>query len=91
MDYLPKDYPTRERFENQFVEMATKLAASQTEEGYWSTSLLDFNTFPGKETSGTAFFCNALAWSVNNGLLDKKDYMLHIEKAWKSLTPLVTN
>jgi len=89
MDYLPEDYPTRERFENQFAEMAIKLASIQTEEGYWSTSLLDYNTFPGKETSGTAFFCYALAWGVNNGLLDKKEFMPYIEKAWKSLTDAV--
>ncbi|MFS4467482.1 glycoside hydrolase family 88/105 protein [Maribacter sp. 2210JD10-5] len=89
LDYLPKDYKTRPKFEKQFKEMAEKIAALQTKEGYWPASLLDAKEYPEKETSGTAFFCYALAWGVNNGYLEKDTYHPIIEKSWKSLVEAV--
>ncbi len=89
LDYLPKDYPDRPKFERQFVEMAHRLANIQGPDGHWSTSLLDYASYPGKETSGTAFYCYAFAWGVNNGLLEKEKFMPHITLAWKSLTDAV--
>lgn len=89
MDYMPKEYPNRARYEVLFKEMAAKIAKLQQPDGTWRTSLLDPLSYPSKETSGTAFFCYALAWGVNNGLLDKSTYLPIIEKSWRALVSSV--
>ena len=85
LNELPKDYKTRNEFEKQFKEMAHRIAKLQTKEGFWPSSLLDYEDYPAKETSGTAFYCYAFAWGVNNGLLDKEKFDPYIKKAWESL------
>jgi len=85
LNEMPADYKTRKKFEKQFVEMSKKIAEIQSDGGYWSSSLLAYDDYPAKETSGTAFFCYGLAWGINNGLLSKKKYYPVVEKAWKCL------
>lgn len=41
--------------------------------------------YPTPETSGTAFFTDGLAWSINNGLHDRETYEPVVKKAWLSL------
>ena len=89
LDYLPKDYPSRNKFEKQFVEMAHKIASIQLEDGFWGQSLLDPITYPQKETSGTAFFVYSLAWGINNGFLDREEFLAVIEIGWNSLLDAV--
>jgi len=48
-------------------------------------SLLDPDAFDHGEVSGSGFFTYAMAWGVNNGLLDKGEYTPAIMKAWKGL------
>jgi rhamnogalacturonyl hydrolase YesR len=79
-------YPTRDRYQNQFSTMAATIAALQRPDGYWSASLLDPDSLPNPETSGTALFTYALTWGINNGLLDKTHYQPTITKAWTALT-----
>jgi len=89
LDALDKNDPDRLKFEQQFVQMCTKLAALQMENGYWSQSLLDAKAYPQKETSGTAFFCYAFAWGINQGLLPKEKFMPVLLKGWAALTSAV--
>ncbi len=86
---MPADYPSRPRFNQQFKEMAKKVASLQQPDGTWHASLLDPASFPVKETSGTGFYCYALAWGINNGLLDAQTYAPGVLKAWKALTDCV--
>ncbi|MBB3696637.1 glycoside hydrolase family 88 protein [Flammeovirga yaeyamensis] len=81
---LPKDYPTRDKFVKQYKEMAAMLLKLQDEDGMWRVSLHDPEYLDLGETSGSAFFTYALAWGVNNGLVDKK-YQPNVEKAWIAL------
>src|SRR5205823_7848511 len=71
--------------------MGEKLRALQQPDGLWRPSLLDPEQFPTPETSGTAFFCYALAWGVNNGTLDRKTYLPAVTKAWAGLVGKVTS
>ena len=89
MDNMPKNFPSRKKYESQFMEMAEKVAALQQADGSWHASLLDPETYTEKETSGTGFFCYAMTWGVRNGLLPKDKYMPVIEKAWIALTSAV--
>jgi rhamnogalacturonyl hydrolase YesR len=55
----------------------------------WRASLLDPDAYPGGEVSGSGFNCYALAWGINNKLLDKKEYLPVVKKAWISLSRCV--
>jgi rhamnogalacturonyl hydrolase YesR len=86
---MPKDYPHLLFYENLFKEMSSSFKRIQQPQGYWSSSLLDPTQFSGVETSGTGFICYALAYGINNGYLDKEEYMPVVEKAWKELAESV--
>lgn len=86
---MPADYPQRHRYEALLQEMAARLIEIQAPAGYWYASLLDKEEFDVKETSGTAFFAYAIAWGINNQLLDKDEYLPHVMKAWESLESAV--
>ncbi len=86
---LPEDYPERPFYEELFKEMAERILSLQQADGLWRTSLLDPDSYPGGEVSGSGFFCYALAWGVNNGLLDSKTCKPAIEKCWIALNNCV--
>jgi unsaturated rhamnogalacturonyl hydrolase len=86
---MPEDYSGRKFYEDILRKMATRLLEIQSPEGFWYSSLLDKDEFNIKETSGTAFYCYALAWGVNNGLLEKDKFLTPILKAWKTLVDAV--
>ncbi len=83
--YLPDDYPARERYIAQFREMAKEIASIQGPDGLWRSGLLDPASYPDPEVSGSAFFTYAMAWGINAGLLDRKQYEPVVAKAWKGL------
>ena len=85
LQYLPADYPERPKFRALFLEMAPRVASLQRPDGYWRVSLLDPESFPVPETSGTGFFTYALAWGVNEKLLDRATYEPVILKGWAAL------
>ena len=91
LKYLPKDHPSYIRYEMLFKELAQSLKSCQSGEGYWSPNLADPNDFACKETSGTGFFIYALAYGINNGILDKNEYLPTIEKGWKSLYDAISD
>ncbi len=83
---MPADYPSRPQYIKLFKEMAAKIARIQPDDGLWRPSLLDPGSYPSQESSGSGFFCYALTWGINNGILDRKVYLPVIKKAWKGLT-----
>jgi rhamnogalacturonyl hydrolase YesR len=85
---LPADYPKRAFYEKLYREMMETVVSIQPEDGLWRSSLLDPDAYPHGEASGTGFFCYALAWGINNGLLDKNKYLPAVEKAWVGLNSL---
>lgn len=86
---LPADYKNRDFYVRNFREMAARVASLQQADGLWRASLLDPDSYPGGEASGSGFFCYALAWGVNTGLLDKETYLPVVEKAWVGLNSLI--
>ena len=89
LQYLPDNHPSRPRFEKQFKEMAARILACQQEDGLWRASLLDPASYPLKETSGSGFFTYALAWGVNEGLLERRKFEPAVRKAWSALVACV--
>ncbi len=89
LQYLPVNHPDRPRFEKQFKEMSAKILTCQQPDGLWRASLLDPDSYPLKETSGSGFYTYALAWGVNQGLLDSKTFKPAVIKAWAALVGCV--
>ncbi len=89
LEYLPKDHPARARFEKQFKQMAEKILRCQQADGLWRASLLDPESYPLKETSGSAFYTYALAWGVNEKLLNRTRFEPSVRKAWAALVECV--
>ena len=89
LQYLPMNHPDRPRFEQLFKDMSAKILTCQQPDGLWRASLLDPDSYPLKETSGSGFYTYALAWGVNQGLLDKAQYEPAVRKAWAALVGCV--
>lgn len=91
LQHMPLDYGPREKLVTQYKEMAAKIASIQGKDGLWRSSLLDTEEFPVGESSGSAFFCYALTWGINQGLLPEKTYKKVALKAWKALVKNVND
>jgi len=87
---LPKNYQNREYYVTIYRQMAEKIISLQQADGLWRASLLDPASYPGGEGSGSGFFCYALGWGINNGILNKEKYLPVVQKAWEGLNTLVS-
>ena len=85
LKYLPKAEVHRKEYIADFMMMSKALKARQREDGFWNVSLDDPTNFGGKETTGTSLFVYGIAWGINNGILDKKEYLPVVLKAWNGL------
>ena len=89
LQVLPQDEPSRTFYQDLFVTLATRVAGLQSPDGYWHASLLDPASYPSPETSATGFIVYALAYGVNEGLLDEATFMPVIEKGWQAMIDAV--
>jgi rhamnogalacturonyl hydrolase YesR len=85
LDAMPKDYPSRPKYVEQFKQMASRIATLQGADGLWRTDLLDPVAYPAPEVSGSAFYVYALAWGINRGILDRATYLPIVKKGWQGL------
>src|SRR5271170_1290787 len=85
LQLLPANHPSRARFQRLFQEMAETILGYQQPDGLWHSSLLDPDSYPRKESSGSGFYAYALAWGVNQGLLDGAKFKPAIRRAWTAL------
>ena len=89
LQLLPANHPSRARFQLLFREMAETILTIQQPDGLWRSSLLDPESYPLTETSGSSFYTYALAWGVNQGLLDGTRFKPAIRKTWTALAACV--
>ena len=85
IENFPEHGRDKEKYVNLFKEMMTKIKTIQPSDGLFRASLLDTQSHPIKEASGTAFFTYAAAWGVNNGILSKDEFLPFIKKSWGGL------
>jgi unsaturated rhamnogalacturonyl hydrolase len=83
---LPQNDAHRAEYLAKYRGLAAALKKAQQADGYWTRSLLDPQHAPGPETSGTAFNTFAYLWGINNGLLDKAEFLPTALKGWQYLT-----
>ena len=86
---LPRNNMHRQFYQDLFITLSERIVQLQGKDGYWHASLLDPDSYPSPETSATGFIVYALAYGVNEGLLDKTAFMPVIEKGWKALVKAV--
>lgn len=86
LQHLPTGHPYAQAYRTQLQAMATSLKAIQGADGFWRASLADAALYPNPETTGTAMFTFALAWGVNNGVLDAATYTPVVAAAWNGLS-----
>jgi rhamnogalacturonyl hydrolase YesR len=91
LEELPVNYAGRDFYITLFMEMAARLKELQQEDGLWRASLLDPDSYPGGEVSGSGFDCYAMAWGINNGILDRETYLPVVKKAWIGLNKCIQN
>lgn len=85
LELIPKDEIHRKEYIEDLRAMANALIKVQREDGFWNASLHDPNNYGGKETTGTSLFVYAMAWGVNNGILNEKTYKPVIANAWNAI------
>lgn len=86
LEYLPASDPARPRYLAIYRRMAAELVKRQPADGLWRANLDDPEVLPDPETSGTGFFCFGLAWGIHHGLLDRREYLAPVRKAWAGLS-----
>ena len=81
---LPAKDKNRKFYETLFVKLCSRVAGLQNEDGFWHASLLDPASYPSPETSCTTFIVYALAYGINEGLLDKDTFLPGLVKGWNA-------
>jgi rhamnogalacturonyl hydrolase YesR len=89
LENMPKSHPDRAKFEQLYRDMMERISTLQQPDGSWHASLLDPASYPVKEMSGTAFYCYALAWGLNQGIIKEETYLPIVKKAWNVMTSSV--
>lgn len=85
LEIMPADYPSRPKYVQQFRDIAAKVAAIQGADGLWRSGLLDPGAYDNPEISGSAFFTYAIAYGINEKILDRKTYLPVVERSWKGI------
>ena len=86
---LPKKDENRKFYEDLFVKLSTRVAGLQNKDGFWHASLLDPASYPSPETSCSTFIVYALAYGINEGLLDKTAFLPVLNRGWEALISAV--
>lgn len=85
LEEIPANETHRADYINDFLAMSKALKKCQRPDGFWNVSLHDETNFGGKETTGTALFIYGMAWGINQGILNRAEYLPVITKAWDAI------
>jgi len=88
LQYLPKDEVGYDVYTARLQDMAIALKRNQQSDGFWRASILDPSQVPNPETTGTSGMTFGLAWGINAGILDRKEYLPVVAQAWQGLTTI---
>jgi rhamnogalacturonyl hydrolase YesR len=85
LEAMPLDDPRRPFYVDKFKELAASVEKIQGSDGLWRPGLLDAESYPLPEVSGSAFFVYAMAWGINHHLLAEKHYRPVVARGWAGL------
>uniref|UniRef100_UPI00321794CD glycoside hydrolase family 88/105 protein n=1 Tax=uncultured Draconibacterium sp. TaxID=1573823 RepID=UPI00321794CD len=86
---LPTDSSYRSFYEDLLREHVSRLVELADTNGSWHASLLDPENYPAPEASASALITYALAYGINEGVIDKKVYTPLLLKSWNALVAMV--
>ncbi len=87
---MPESCQYRYFYQELFTQLCDRISELQDENGYWHSSLLDMQNYPGSETSASSFFVYAFAYGINSGLQDRGKYLPIVIKGWGALERAVS-
>ncbi len=85
LDGLPSDNPLRPHYVDLMRDLAAQAASLQRSDGLWRPGLLDAEAYPQPDVAGSAFITYAIAWGINHRILDARNYLPVVEKAWAGM------
>lgn len=85
INLIPENEKHQKEYIADFKAMSKAIKDCQREDGFWNVSLHDPTNYGGKETTGTSLFVYGMAWGINHGVLDGKEYLPIVLKAWEGL------
>lgn len=85
LEYLPKDDPARAMYVTQLQQMSAAVAKLQGPDGLWRSGMLDPADYDQPELSGSSLMTFGMAWGINNGILDRKEFTPVVTRAWDGM------
>lgn len=89
LTYLPPTASIRPYLVQRYQSFSARIAELQNADGSWRSQLMNPTACNYYESSSSVLFVFALAWGVNEGLLDSATYLPVLEKAWTAMTNFV--
>jgi rhamnogalacturonyl hydrolase YesR len=91
LEYLPATDASHDAYVTLLKTMAAALKPLQQSDGTWHADLTHptADKMSNPEVSGTGLMTYAIAYGINQGLLDKATYLPVVVAAWKGLTNCV--
>jgi rhamnogalacturonyl hydrolase YesR len=89
LQYLPATDASHDAYVTLLKTMAAAVVPCQQADGTWHADLTHPTKYNNPEVSGTGFMTYAIAYGINQGLLDKATYQPVVVAAWNGLTKYV--
>jgi unsaturated rhamnogalacturonyl hydrolase len=85
LEVLPADDPARPKYIEEFRAMCATVASIQGADGLWRSGLLDPGAYDLPEISGSSFFTYAIAYGINERILNRKQFEPVVKRSWKGI------
>ena len=89
LEYLPATDANYNAYVTLLKTMAAAIVKWQQSDGTWHSDLTHPQTYSNPEVSGTGLITYAIAYAINQGLLDKETYQPVVVAAWNGLVNCV--
>lgn len=91
LELLPEHDPNRYFYIDLYKKMCSRFVELQNPQGYWHASLLDPESYPSPETSATSLIVYAIAYGLNNNILEGNKYYESLQNGWSFLESVIDN
>ena len=91
LQYLPATDTKHDSYVTLLKTMAAAIVTYQQSDGTWHSDLTHPTTYNNPEVSGTGLITYALAYGINQGLLDRATYLPVVIAAWNGMMKCVTS
>jgi rhamnogalacturonyl hydrolase YesR len=91
LQYLPATDASHANYVTLLTTMSAALKPYQQSDGTWHSDLTHPTTYNNPEVSGTGLITYALAYGINQGLLDRATYLPVVVAAWNGMMKCVTS